>query len=103
MTAVIPEIRNLALRTSKNVKWHVIASIALAGSNYPEEVPAVLRYALQHDAKGEVQSDTARRIARETREGLVKALQLMYSLSTPEFNLYRGAPKANPRPVGILT
>jgi hypothetical protein len=83
MTAVIPEIRNLALRTSKNVKWHVIASIALAGSNYPEEVPAMLRYALQYDAKGDVHSDTARRIARETREGLVKALQLMYPNSNP--------------------
>lgn len=78
MTAVIPEVRNLALRTSRNIKWHVIASIALAGSNYPEEVPAVFRYALQHDANGDTESVVARRIARETREGLVKALQLMY-------------------------
>ena len=78
MSAVIPEVRNLALRTSKNIKWHVIASIAFAGSNYPEEVPKVFRYALQHDANGDVRGEVARRIARETREGLVKALQLMY-------------------------
>jgi hypothetical protein len=63
---------------SKNIKWHVVASVALAGSNYPEEVPAVFRYALVHDANGDVRSEVARRIARETREGLVKALQLMY-------------------------
>jgi len=78
MAAVIPEVRKLALQTSKNVKWHVIASIALAGSNAPDEVPYVLRYALQHDANGDVNSDLARRIARETREGLVKGLQLLY-------------------------
>ena len=77
MAVVIPEVRNLALKTSKNIKWHVIASIALAGSNYPEEVPAVLRYALQHDAKGDTTGNTAAIIARETREGLMKAMQLM--------------------------
>lgn len=78
MAAVIPEVRKLALQTSKNVKWHVIASIALAGSNAPEEVPHVLRYALQRDANGDVNSDQARTIAREIREGLVKGLQLLY-------------------------
>ena len=78
MTAVIPEVRKLAIQTSKNIKWHVIASIALTGSNAPEEVPHVLRYAIQHDANGDVNSDVARRIARETREGLVKGLQLLY-------------------------
>lgn len=91
MSAVIPEVRNLALRTSKNIKWHVIASIALAGSNCPEEVPSVFRYALEHDANGDVRTDVAKRIARETREGLVKALQLMYVHSSTEYNLYRGA------------
>ena len=80
MAAVIPEVRKLAIHTSKNIKWHVIASIALAGSNAPEEVPQVLRYALQHDANGDVTSDLARKIARETREGLVKGLQLLYAL-----------------------
>lgn len=73
------EARNLALKTSKNVKWHVIASIALAGSNAPEQVAHVLRYALQHDADNDIQGPTARRIARETREGLVKAGQLMFA------------------------
>jgi len=63
MAAVIPEVRNLAIKTSKNVKWHVIASIALAGSNVPEEVPNVLRYALQHDAGGDISCESARRIA----------------------------------------
>jgi hypothetical protein len=77
MAAAIPEVRNLALKTSKNIKWHVIASIALAGSNHPEEVPHVLRYALQHDANGDVTGEAARRIARETREGLTKSMQLM--------------------------
>jgi hypothetical protein len=77
MSALLPEIRNIALKTSKNVKWHVIASIALAGSNEPEEVASVLRYAIQHDANGDVQGAIARKIARETREGLVKSGQLM--------------------------
>ena len=78
MAAVIPEMRKLAMQTSKNIKWHVIVSIALAGSSVPEEVPYVLRYALQYDANGDVTSDRARRIAREIREGLVKGLQLLY-------------------------
>lgn len=77
MAALLPEIRQLALKTSKKIKWHVIASIALAGSNAPDEVAHVLRYALQHDANGDVQGTAARRIARETREGLVKSGQLM--------------------------
>jgi len=81
MAAVIPEVRNLAIKTSKNVKWHVIASIALAGSNVPEEVPNVLRYALQHDAGGDISCESTRRIARETRDGLTKAGQLMYKSS----------------------
>ena len=80
MAAVIPEVRNLALKTSKNVKWHVIASVALAGSNVPEDIPSVLRHALQHDADGDVSGEAARRIARETRDGLTKAGQLMYGL-----------------------
>jgi hypothetical protein len=80
MATVIPEVRNLAIKTSKNIKWHVIASIALAGSNVPEDVPSVLRYALQHDADGDVSGEAARRIARETRDGLTKAGQLMYNL-----------------------
>ena len=71
------EARNLAISTSKNVKWHVYASIALAGSNAPEEISNVLRYALEHDANDDIHSETARRIARETREGLLKAAQLM--------------------------
>jgi hypothetical protein len=78
MAAVIPDVRNLALKTSKNVKWHVVASIALAGSNLPEEVPHVLRFALQHEARGDVHGETARRIARETRDRLMKAGQLMF-------------------------
>jgi hypothetical protein len=81
MAAVIPEVRNLAIKTSKNIKWHVIASIALAGSNAAEEVPYVLRYALQLDANGDVNGELARRIARETRDGLTKAAPLMFSLS----------------------
>jgi len=85
MAAVVAEVRRLALDTSKRIKWHVIASIALAGSNVPEEVPAVLRYALQHDAKGDINSDVARRIARETREGLVKAGQLMFTYLPEKF------------------
>jgi hypothetical protein len=79
MAVGIAEVRNLAIKTSKNVKWHVIASIALAGSNAPEEVPHVLRYALQHDANGNVAGESARRIARETRDGLIKAGQLMFA------------------------
>jgi hypothetical protein len=74
------EARNLAIKTSKNVKWHVTASIAFAGSNSPEEVANVLRYALQHDANDDISGEPARRIARETREGLVKAGQLMCGL-----------------------
>lgn len=80
MAVGIAEARNLALKTSKNIKWHVIASIALAGSNVPEEIPQVFRYALQHDANGDIHGETARRIARETRDGLTKAGQLMFSL-----------------------
>jgi hypothetical protein len=67
----------VAMAAAKSIKWHVIASIALAGSNYPEEVPHVLRYALQYDANGEIDSELARRIARETRDGLTKSMQLM--------------------------
>jgi len=81
MAAAIPDVRNLAIKTSKTIKWHVIASIALAGSNAPDQVPHVLRYALQHDAKGDVSGEAARRIARETREGLVKAGQLTFTVS----------------------
>jgi hypothetical protein len=77
MAAVLPEIRNLAIKTSKNIKWHVIASIALAGSHATEEVPHVLHYALQNDTNGDINGDMARRIARETRDGLTKASQLM--------------------------
>ena|ERR1700736_4326332 len=78
MTALLlPELRNLARSTSQNIKWHVITSIAFAGSNAPEEVAHVLRFALKHDAVN-VQDETAQRIARETREGLIKAGQLMY-------------------------
>ena len=80
MAALIPEIRNLAMKTSKNIKWHVVASIALAGSNAIEEVPSVLRFALQHDANGDINGESARRIARETREGLLKAAVLMFIL-----------------------
>lgn len=80
MAAVIPEVRNLSIKSSKNVKWHVIASIALAGSNAAEEIPYVFRYALQYDANGDTNGEDARRIARETRDGLTKAAQLMYSL-----------------------
>jgi hypothetical protein len=80
MAVLLPEIRSLALKTSKNVKWHVIASIALAGSSAPEEVAHVLRYAIQNDANDDVYGVTARRIARETRDGLVKSGQLMYIL-----------------------
>ena len=81
MAVGIAEVRNLALNTSKNIKWHVIASIALAGSNAPEEIPHVFRYALQHDANGDIHGDTARRIARETRDGLIKAGQLMFAFN----------------------
>jgi hypothetical protein len=57
MATAIPEVGNLALRTSKNIKWHVIASIALAGSSAPEEIPAVLCYALKYDDDGDARSD----------------------------------------------
>jgi hypothetical protein len=78
MAAVLPELRNLAIKTSRNVKWHVIASIALAGSSAPEEIPSVLHYALQHGANGDTRSEAARKIAREIRDGLTKAAQLMF-------------------------
>jgi hypothetical protein len=81
MAAVVPEVRSFAIKTSKNIKWHVIASIALAGSNAAEVVPYVLRYALQCDANGDVNGELGRRIARETRDGLTKAAPLMFSLS----------------------
>lgn len=77
MASVIPEVRNLAIKTSKNIKWHVIANIAFAGSHAAEAVPHVLCYALQNDANGDINGDLARRIARETRDGLTKAAQLM--------------------------
>jgi len=78
MAALLPEIQQLAMKTSKNLKWHVIASIALAGSNVSEEAGQVLRYAIQHDANGDANGPTAQRIARETRDGLIKSGQLMY-------------------------
>lgn len=87
MAAVLQEVRSLAINTSKNVKWHVIASVALAGSNAAEQVPHVLRYALQHDARGHANGQAGRRIAREIREGLVKAGQLtfhLFSIGVPD-------------------
>ena len=76
--AAFPEVRNLAIKTSANVKWHVIASIALSGCNAPKEVSQVLQYALQTEANDDIKGETARTIARETREGIFKAAQLMY-------------------------
>lgn len=90
MQAVLPEVRNLAIKTSKNVKWHVITSIALAGSNAPEELPSLLRYALQSDANGDVNGEVGRKIARETREGLTKASQLMYNICNRTSNCLVG-------------
>jgi hypothetical protein len=74
---ILPEVRNIALTTSKNVKWHVIAGIALTAASAPEQAPKVLRYALQSDAGSDPQSETGRKIAREVREGILKAGQLM--------------------------
>jgi hypothetical protein len=65
MIIAAAEARNLAIKTSENVKWHVTASIAFAGSNSPEKVANVLRYALQHNANDDISGEPARRIVEK--------------------------------------